>query len=104
MARLRSAERNHRNTLDLFHMCTLIPLEFLLRLEFCNSPITTTFPASAYWGIDQSVRYGPNPTILAKTAGIVDTGTTLLLFATGLAFSFPPCGSTDQSDVQKMPL
>ena len=37
------------------------------------SPITTTSPASAYWGIDQSVRYGDS-TILDTTAGIVDTG------------------------------
>ena len=39
-------------------------------------PITTTFPASAYWGIDQSIEYG-STTILAKTAGIVDTGSSL---------------------------
>ncbi|GLB35829.1 putative peptidase A1 [Lyophyllum shimeji] len=46
------------------------------------APITTTSPASAYWGIDQSVRYGSSTNILSKTAGIVDTGTTLLLLAT----------------------
>lgn len=44
-------------------------------------PITTTSPASNYWGIDQSVAYG-DTTILNTTAGIVDTGTTLLLLAT----------------------
>jgi len=44
-------------------------------------PITSTPPASNYWGIDQSVSYGDN-TILNITAGIVDTGTTLLLLAT----------------------
>ena len=37
------------------------------------SPITTTSPASDYWGIDQSVQYGTT-TILDTTAGIVDTG------------------------------
>ena len=37
------------------------------------SPITTTSPASNFWGIDQSVEYGTT-TILNTTAGIVDTG------------------------------
>ncbi|KAG1822108.1 acid protease [Suillus variegatus] len=43
-------------------------------------PITSTSPASEYWGIDQSIRYGDTP-ILDQTAGIVDTGTTLILIA-----------------------
>ncbi|KAH9016897.1 acid protease [Lactarius pseudohatsudake] len=46
-------------------------------------PITGTSPASNYWGIDQSITYGFNgPSILGPTAGIVDTGTTLVLIAT----------------------
>lgn len=45
-------------------------------------PLTQTHPASKYWGIDQSMKYGKTP-LLAKTAGIVDTGTTLILIATG---------------------
>ena len=45
-------------------------------------PITPTSPASAYWGIDQTLTYGENTKILDSTAGIVDTGTTLLLIAT----------------------
>jgi saccharopepsin len=45
-------------------------------------PITGTSPASLYWGIDQSLSYGGS-TILHTTAGIVDTGTTLVLIATG---------------------
>lgn len=44
--------------------------------------LTTTSPASDYWGIDQSITYGGS-TILSTTAGIVDTGTTLILIATG---------------------
>ncbi|KAF8191217.1 aspartic peptidase A1 [Pholiota molesta] len=44
-------------------------------------PLTTTFPASGYWGIDSSIRYGKSKTILSSTAGIVDTGTTLILIA-----------------------
>ncbi|KAG1797754.1 acid protease [Suillus plorans] len=43
-------------------------------------PITSQSPASGYWGIDQSIRYGSMP-ILDETAGIVDTGTTLILIA-----------------------
>ncbi|KAG0699369.1 acid protease [Suillus ampliporus] len=44
-------------------------------------PITSTSPASNYWGVDQSISYGTT-SILSKTAGIVDTGTTFLLIAT----------------------
>ncbi|KAG9312020.1 aspartic peptidase domain-containing protein [Chiua virens] len=44
-------------------------------------PLTTTTPAAQYWGIDQSISYG-NTTILSSTAGIIDTGTTLILIAT----------------------
>ena len=36
-----------------------------------------------YWGINQDVTYGQNGTsLLSGNAGIVDTGTTLLLIAT----------------------
>ena len=44
--------------------------------------VTTTSPASFYWGIDESITYGSGTTILSSTAGIVDTGTTLVLIAT----------------------
>ncbi|KAG2064018.1 acid protease, partial [Suillus decipiens] len=44
-------------------------------------PITSTSPASTYWGIDQSISYGQTE-ILSQTAGIVDTGSTLILIAT----------------------
>lgn len=44
-------------------------------------PITSTSPASKYWGIDQQVSYGSTP-LLTGNPGIVDTGTTLLLLAT----------------------
>ncbi|OCB89084.1 acid protease [Sanghuangporus baumii] len=51
--------------------------------EITYVPITSTSPASAYWGIDQSITYGNSETsILNTTAGIVDTGTTLLYLAT----------------------
>ncbi|KAG0705808.1 acid protease [Suillus ampliporus] len=44
-------------------------------------PITSTSPANEFWGVDQSIRYG-STTILSETAGIVDTGTTLIFIAT----------------------
>ncbi|KAG2129509.1 acid protease [Suillus bovinus] len=43
-------------------------------------PITSAYPANTFWGINQSIRYGSTP-ILDETAGIVDTGTTLILIA-----------------------
>jgi hypothetical protein len=45
-------------------------------------PITGASPANRYWGIEQSITYGDNTTILNPTAGVVDTGSTLLLIAT----------------------
>ena len=45
-------------------------------------PLTTTSPASDYWGIDQSISYD-GTTVLSSTAGIIDTGTTLILIASG---------------------
>ena len=48
-----------------------------------DSPLTTTYPSSEFWGIDQSIRYGASTTILTTTAGVVDTGTTFILIATG---------------------
>ncbi|TFK52340.1 acid protease [Heliocybe sulcata] len=46
-------------------------------------PITSTSPASQYWGIDQDLTYGQNgSSLLSGAAGIVDTGTTLLMIAT----------------------
>ena len=45
-------------------------------------PVTSTSPATFYVGIDQSITYGAaGTTVLASTAGITDTGTTLLLIA-----------------------
>lgn len=47
------------------------------------APLTTTSPASEFWGIDQSITFGNSSTsILETTAGIVDTGTTLVMLAT----------------------
>ena len=44
-------------------------------------------PAADYVGVDQSVTYGTETAILRTTAGIVDSGTTLLLLATGASLS-----------------
>ena len=46
-------------------------------------PITRTSPSNLFWGINQSIRFGSSTTILSNTAGIVDTGTTPTLIATG---------------------
>ena len=48
-------------------------------------PITTTKPASKYVGVDQSILYG-DQVVLKTTAGILDTGTTLILIASGMHF------------------
>ncbi|KAJ3529152.1 hypothetical protein NM688_g7891 [Phlebia brevispora] len=53
--------------------------------EISFVPITSTSPASEFWGIDQSITLG-STSILTETAGIVDTGTTLILISTD-AFS-----------------
>lgn len=51
------------------------------------APITTTSPSKYYWGINQAITYGSSGTsILSTTAGIVDTGTTLILISSD-AFS-----------------
>ncbi|KAF7433762.1 hypothetical protein PC9H_005727 [Pleurotus ostreatus] len=44
-------------------------------------PITNSSPANKYWGVDASVTYN-NGLLLNSTAGIVDTGTTLVLLST----------------------
>jgi cathepsin E len=49
------------------------------------TPITTTSPSNEFWGINESITYGTE-TIMSTTAGIVDTGTTLILIASN-AFS-----------------
>ena len=58
----------------------LRPLVSMLTLFY--SPVTSTLPSSEFWGINQAITYG-STTILSSTAGIVDTGTTLLLIASG---------------------
>jgi hypothetical protein len=60
-------------------------------------PITSTAPASQYWGIDQAVSYDGQE--ILNSAGIVDTGTTLVLIATDAFQSYQKAtGATlDQS-------
>lgn len=53
-----------------FIACSSLPL---------FSPLTSQSPASSYWGIDASFQYGDaRATIQPLTAGILDSGTTLL--------------------------
>ena len=47
--------------------------------------ITTTYPASEFVGVDQSIFYD-DQVVLERTAGILDTGTTLILIASGMSF------------------
>ncbi|KAG0304835.1 hypothetical protein BGZ98_004958 [Dissophora globulifera] len=47
------------------------------------TPITLTSPASTYWGLDASLKYGASGTVmLSLTAGIIDHTTSQLLLAT----------------------
>lgn len=45
--------------------------------------ITSSTPAASYWGVEQTVTYN-DKSIATISAGIVDTGTTLVLLATGV--------------------
>ena len=50
-------------------------------------PITNTAPARYFVGINQTISYGDaGRVILDNAAGITDTGTTLLILATGARF------------------
>ncbi|KAK0474485.1 aspartic peptidase domain-containing protein, partial [Armillaria luteobubalina] len=42
-------------------------------LTIHTTPITSTYPPSAYWGIGESITYGTSTSILSSIAGIVDT-------------------------------
>ncbi|KDR75540.1 hypothetical protein GALMADRAFT_97207 [Galerina marginata CBS 339.88] len=46
------------------------------------TPVTATQPSSQYWGINQTITYGKTTMLLSNRAGVVDTGTTLLLMST----------------------
>ncbi|EIW85643.1 acid protease [Coniophora puteana RWD-64-598 SS2] len=50
--------------------------------EITYTPLTTTYPAAYYWGINiTDSTYGTTPVFTDSTAGIVDTGTTQILLA-----------------------
>jgi hypothetical protein len=54
-----------------------------------DSPITNNTYAGRYWGIDAAIQYGGGSGSAAVgltniTAGIVDTGTTLVYLSTGM--------------------
>ncbi|OJA21644.1 hypothetical protein AZE42_12721 [Rhizopogon vesiculosus] len=53
--------------------------------EILYTPVTETYPAAGYWGVNVSgVMYGSHSVISQSTAGIVDTGTSLILIADDL--------------------
>ncbi|KAI9441955.1 hypothetical protein BJY52DRAFT_1229332 [Lactarius psammicola] len=70
--------------LDVYncHINALEKIERNCQKPFQNMMADIFRLAVSFWGIDQSIRYGPSTTILSTTAGIVDTGTTLILIAT----------------------
>ncbi|KAI8578331.1 hypothetical protein K450DRAFT_281762 [Umbelopsis ramanniana AG] len=46
-------------------------------------PLSKTLPSTLYWGVDASAHYGPGKTpIFNSTAGIVDSGTTMIELGT----------------------
>ena len=55
---------------------------FLYTGDITFTPITTAYPSSNYWGIDQQITYGDNTLPLSVNSGIADTGTTLILLDT----------------------
>lgn len=56
--------------------------------ELTYTPLTETYPAAYYWGINvTSSTYGTHTVIPTSTAGIVDTGTTRM-FLSLLKFKF----------------
>ncbi|OJT03652.1 Polyporopepsin [Trametes pubescens] len=50
--------------------------------NFSYVPLTTVSPASHFVGYDQSIRYGDMGSVIDNAAGILDTGTTLVLICT----------------------
>ncbi|KAF9202351.1 hypothetical protein BGZ49_007480 [Haplosporangium sp. Z 27] len=70
-------------------------------------PVTTTSPASEYWGIDvSSITYGSSK-VSSTTHGIVDTGTTLILledsFVTALYKNIPGAALDSNSGLYTIP-
>ncbi|KAG8221152.1 acid protease [Butyriboletus roseoflavus] len=54
----------------------------LYRGELTYVPMTDTYPASSFWGINVTLAmYGTDVVIPASTTGVIDTGTTQLLLA-----------------------
>jgi cathepsin E len=52
------------------------------------APITSTSPANQFWGVDASITYGHGQTLMSTTAGIVDSGTSLMLIASDVFQKF----------------
>lgn len=69
------------------HSCMLtsyVKLLLISDVPSSHSPLTSTSPANEFVGIDQTITFGSaRTTILPSTSGITDTGTTLLLIASG---------------------
>ncbi|KAF8073954.1 acid protease [Lyophyllum atratum] len=61
-------------------------------------PITSITPADQYWGVDQDLVYGDDMQLLASSAGIVDTGTTLCLLASDVFKSYRRATGAEEDD------
>ncbi|KAG9219673.1 hypothetical protein CCMSSC00406_0006005 [Pleurotus cornucopiae] len=61
-------------------------------------PITDSSPANKYWGIDASATYNNAP-LLSSTAGIVDTGTSLILLSTDAFKRYMEATNATKDDV-----
>ena len=61
---------------------------WLMLVDFLSSPKTQVHNSTLWWGIDQTLTYGSSTPIFAEsTAGIVDTGTSLLLLNPGTSLA-----------------
>ncbi|KAG2360270.1 aspartic peptidase domain-containing protein [Suillus spraguei] len=62
------------------------------------TPIAATLSSSRFWGIDQGITYGTT-TILHTTAGIVDSGSTLIYIASDV-YRWATCAHVDQCSTE----
>lgn len=72
--------------------------------DITYAPITSTSPASSYWGIDASFTYGADGTsILPVTAGTIDHGTSLLMLATNAYSTFLKLTGATRDEATSLP-
>ncbi|KFX89203.1 hypothetical protein O988_08720 [Pseudogymnoascus sp. VKM F-3808] len=73
--------------------------------DITYAPITSTSPASQFWGIDAAFTYGSSGTsLLASTAGIIDHSSTLTLLASGSYSDFLKLTGATQDQTTGLPV